>query len=111
MILWKTPVYNYILFEHLAHPSLAERLDIRGVLIINVRKGTSAEAAGLRGTRQQGGEMILGDIIVSVNNKPILSYDDLRNEFDKYKIGEVINLGIIRDEKKITIPVKLAEVQ
>ena len=95
----------------IAHPSLAKRLDIRGVLIINVQKGTNAEAAGLRGTRQRGGEIILGDIIISVNNKPISSYDDLRNEFDNYKIGDVINLGIVRDDEKITIPVKLEEVQ
>ena len=95
----------------IAHPSLAERLDIRGVLIINVQKGTSAEAAGLRGTHQRGAEIILGDIIISINNKPISSYDDLRNEFDKYKIGDVINLGIVRDNKKMTISVNLEEVQ
>ncbi|HET6513866.1 MAG TPA: PDZ domain-containing protein [Thermodesulfovibrionales bacterium] len=84
---------------------------IDGILIINVQKGTSAEAAGLRGTRQRGGEIILGDIIISVNNKPVSSYDDLRNEFDKYRIGDVIDLGIIRDEKRMTISVKLEEVQ
>ena len=95
----------------IAHPSLAERLDIRGVLIINVQKGTSAEAAGLRGTHQRGAEIILGDIIVSINNKPISSYDDLRNEFDKYKIGDVINLGIVRNNRNMTISVNLEEVQ
>jgi len=94
-----------------AHPRLVERLNIRGVLIINVQKGTSAEAAGLRGTRQSGADIILGDIIISINNKFISSYDDLRNEFDKYKIGDVINLEIIRDNKKMIIPVKLEEVQ
>jgi len=95
----------------IAHPSLAERLDIRGVLIINVQKGTSAETAGLRGTHQRGAEIILGDIIVSINNKPISSYDDLRNEFDKYKIGDVINLGIVRNNRNMTISVNLEEVQ
>jgi len=95
----------------IAHPSLTERLNIQGVLILNVQKGTSAEAAGLRGTRQRGADIILGDIIVSVNDKPVVSYDTLRNEFDKYKIGDVVNLGIIRDAKPITVPVKLEEVQ
>jgi S1-C subfamily serine protease len=94
-----------------AHPSLAARLGVRGVLIINVQKGTSAEAAGLRGTRQRGAEIVLGDIIISVNDKPVSSYDDLRNEFDKYKIGDVINLGVLRDSKTVTIAVKLEEVQ
>lgn len=95
----------------IAHPSLAERLGIQGVLIINVQKGTSAEAAGLRGTRQVGADIILGDIIVSVNNKPVSSYDDLRNEFDTYKTGELVKLGIIRGNDKLIVPVKLEEVQ
>ncbi len=95
----------------IAHPSLAERLDIQGVLIINVQKGTSAAAAGLRGTRQVGADIILGDIIVSVNSKPVLSYDDLRNEFDKYKTGELVKLGIVRGNDKLIVPVKLEEVQ
>jgi serine protease Do len=76
-----------------------------------VQKGTSAEAAGLRGTRQRGAEIVLGDIIISVNDKPVSSYDDLRNEFDKYKMGDVINLGVLRDSKTVTIAVKLEEVQ
>jgi S1-C subfamily serine protease len=95
----------------IAHPSLAERLGVRGVLIINVLKGSTAEAAGLRGTRQKGAEIILGDIIVSVNNQPVASYDDLRNEFDKFKIGDDITLVILRNEKTVTVSVKLEEVQ
>jgi len=95
----------------IAHTSLTERLKIQGILILNVQKGTSAEAAGLRGTRQRGADIILGDIIVSVNDKPVASYDALRNEFDKYKIGDVVALGIIRDDKTITVSVKLEEVQ
>lgn len=94
-----------------AHPNLTERLDIKGVLIINVQKGSSAEAAGLRGTRQKGADIILGDIIISVNNRKISSYDDLRNEFDKYKPGDDITLGIIRGEGRLSIPVKLEEAQ
>jgi S1-C subfamily serine protease len=95
----------------IAHQRLAERLGIKGVLIINVQNGSSAEASGLKGTRQQGAEIILGDIIVSINNKPIESYDDLKNEFDKYKVGDMLPLGILRDGKSLTIPVRLEEVQ
>jgi S1-C subfamily serine protease len=92
-----------------AYPTLAERLDVRGVLIITVQKGSTAAAAGLRGTRQQGADILLGDIIISVNNQPVLSYDDLRNEFDKYKIGDVVTLGIVRETGKQSVAVKLEE--
>jgi S1-C subfamily serine protease len=93
-----------------AHERLAERLGIEGVLVINVQKGSSAEAAGLRGTSQRGAEIILGDVIVSIQNKKITSYDDLKNEFDNYKVGDVVELGILRDGKSLTIPVRLEEV-
>lgn len=95
----------------IAHASLAERLDIHGVLIMTVQKGSSAETSGLRGTRQRGAELLLGDIIVSVNNRPVSSYDDLRNEFDKYRIGDRVTLGIVRDSGEQTVSVKLEEVQ
>ena len=93
-----------------AHQSLADRLGIKGVLVINVREGSSAAMAGIRGTRQRGAEIILGDIIVSINDNPISSYDDLRNAFDKFKVSDRVDLGIIRDDKRITIPVRLEEV-
>jgi S1-C subfamily serine protease len=95
----------------IAHPSLAERLEVRGVLIINVQRGSTAESAGLRGTRQRGAELLLGDIIVSVNDATVSSYDDLRNEFDNYMIGDAVTLGIIRDNRKHAVSVKLEEVQ
>lgn len=95
----------------IAHQRLAERLGVEGVLIINVQKGTSAEAAGLRGTRQRGAEIILGDVIVTVDKTPIKSYDDLRNELDNHKVGEQVTLGILRDGKTVAVPVNLEEVQ
>ncbi len=62
-------------------------------------------------SKVQAGLIILGDIIVSVNNKPVATYDDMRNEFDKYKIGDVVNLGITRNDKKQFVSVKLEEVR
>lgn len=93
-----------------ANESVARRLGIRGVLLINVQPGSSAEAAGLRGTRSSRGEIILGDIIESVNNIRISSFDDFRNELDKYHVGDEVTLGILRDDRKIFVKVKLEEV-
>jgi len=92
-----------------AKESAAKRLGIKGVLVINIQPGSSADAAGLRGTRTMGDEIILGDIIETVNTKKVLSFDDLRNELDKYNVGEEVTLGILRDGDKIFIKVKLEE--
>jgi S1-C subfamily serine protease len=95
----------------IANDRIAQRLDIKGVLLINIQPDSAAEAAGLRGTRSIQNEIILGDIIESVNDEPISSYDDLRNEFDKYRIGEEVSLGIVRHDKKINIAVTLEKVE
>ena len=94
----------------LAHDQLARRLKVEGVLIVNIRPGSSAEAAGLRGTRQVGNELILGDIISEVAGRPVRTFDDLRNIIDNYRVGEQVELTIIRDGASLTLPVVLEEV-
>jgi len=94
----------------LANPNISEQLGVKGALVINVKSGSLAEKAGLRGTSQVLGGIILGDIIVAVNGNKIEDYDDLRNELDHYKIGDTVTLIIIRDEKPMEIDVVLEEV-
>jgi S1-C subfamily serine protease len=94
----------------IANERIARQLDIEGVLIIDIQPGGAAEEAGLRGTRRVGNEIILGDIIKSINNAPVSSYDDLRNEFDTYRVDDEVILGILRGERRIEIKVKLEQV-
>lgn len=94
----------------IAHESLARRLGIRGILIIDVLPGSSAEAAGLRGTRRSGADIILGDIVIKFNDKEVKTPDELLNEFEDRHVGDVVTLGILREGKEIAIEVKLEEV-
>ena len=55
--------------------------------------------------------MILGDIIETVNDRPVASFDDLRNELDRYKVGDNVTLGIVRDKERVTVTVRLEEVE
>jgi S1-C subfamily serine protease len=95
----------------IANDRIARRLEIKGVLLINIQPNSAAEAAGLTGTSRVGDEIILGDIIESVNDEPVSSYDDLRNEFDKYRVGDEVNLGILRGDRHIQVKVKLEQVE
>jgi S1-C subfamily serine protease len=92
-----------------ANERIAERLGVKGVLIINVQPGSSAESAGLRGTVRTGDELILGDIIESINGKAISSYDDLRNQLDRYHVGDEVAIGILRNSDHVQIKVMLEE--
>jgi len=95
----------------LANEKVARRLDIQGLLVINVQPGSSADRAGIRGTRQVRGEIILGDIILALNGVPVETYDDLRNELEHYNIGDEVTLIILRDDDHLKIKVRLEEVE
>ena len=94
----------------LASRGIAEQLGIKGALVINVQPGSNAEKAGIRGTTRLAGGIVLGDIIIAVAGNKIEDYDDLRNELDRYKVGETVNLIIIRDEQPLEIKIALEEV-
>ena len=95
----------------IANNQIAKRLGIEGVLLIDIQPDSAAEKAGLRGTRRIDDEIVLGDIIESVNNITISSFDNLRNEFDKYRVGDEVVLGIIRDDRRIEVRIALEMVE
>jgi S1-C subfamily serine protease len=84
-----------------------KKLKIKGVLIINIQQSSAADNAKLQGTRQVKDGIILGDIIQSINGHLINNYDDLRNQLDQYRKGDNIQLGFVRDQKKLEVDVIL----
>jgi len=83
-------------------PRLAEAFGIEqrhGAIVSQVISDSPAERAGLRP----------GDVIVSVNDKPLRGAAQLRNAVGLHRIGEVIELGIIRDGRPRTLRLKVAE--
>ncbi len=87
---------------------LEEVTGIQGAFVLRVARGTSAAEAGLEPARvSQEGELIGGDVIVSVNGKKIESVARLLATLDDYRIGETVRLGVKRGTKLMDIPVRL----
>jgi S1-C subfamily serine protease len=93
----------------LASEGISRRLEIEGLLVISVQPGSAADRAGIRETKQVRGQIILGDIILAVNGVPVKSYDDLRNELERYQVGDDVTLILQRDEEPIEVKVRLEE--
>lgn len=92
----------------IADDSTTRRLGVQGVLIMQVDRGSAAEAAGLRGTqRDAGGRLILGNVIVGIAADTIASSDDLLNILDKYQVGETVKVSLLRDGTRLTVSVTL----
>ena len=87
---------------------LVRRLGLDGALILTISPNTSAEKAGLRATRRdESGKVVLGDLIVAVDGEPIRTTDDLFRVIDKHKVGDTEPLTIVREGKKMDVPVHL----
>ena len=92
----------------IAEDAVARRLGLTGVLAVHVPKGSSAARAGMRGTRRtHGGRLVLGDVIVSVDGKPVRGNDDLYRILDAHGVGDGIKLSVQRADGRHDIPVRL----
>ena len=78
-----------------------------GLLVSRILRGGSIDRAGLRGLSQRNDDVILGDIIFSVDGVSVNDVDDLYRFLDKKKIGETVNINYYRNGTRSTIPVRL----
>ncbi|WP_298609945.1 trypsin-like peptidase domain-containing protein [uncultured Thiothrix sp.] len=77
---------------------VGERLGVKGVLVLEVAPNSPAAQAGLRGTVVQANdELVLGDIIQSIDGKPVTSTSELSATMDKYNLNDTIRVQILRD--------------
>jgi S1-C subfamily serine protease len=86
----------------------AQQIGVRGVIIQEVLRGSPAEAAGLMGLRTSVRGVSVGDVIVSIDDKPIASYDDYYTALDTRRAGEKVRVGLLRGgTKQQTVEVPL----
>jgi serine protease Do/serine protease DegQ len=73
-------------------PDMAKSLNIpntQGVLVSQVTEGSAADKAGIKP----------GDVITSINGQPIKSNSELRNAIGLSRVGDKLDVAIIRDRK------------
>ncbi len=79
-----------------------------GVGVLQVQSGGSADAAGLRGLEQTAnGDLILGDIIIAIDSEKVADQDDLFRLLDRRNIGDTVQVEIVRENRRVTVPVRL----
>jgi S1-C subfamily serine protease len=71
-----------------------------GVPIQSVDPGGAADLADIRGTRVERGRRILGDIITSIEGEKVRSVADIKAALAELKVGQRIELGIVRDGRE-----------
>lgn len=92
----------------LVSQQVIDRMGLEGALVMNVNEGGSAAKAGIQPTRRdKSGDIVLGDLIVEVNDDPIKSNNDLLLALEKYKTGDQVKVKVKRRNQSDTIMVTL----
>jgi S1-C subfamily serine protease len=86
---------------------LERRLGLHGVIVLAVPQGSSAAKAGLRGVTQTGRGIVLGDVIVGVDEKRIETFDDLYGVLDAHKPNDVVKVTVRRGDESVTLDVRI----
>ncbi len=96
----------------LASDSWIRRYRIRGLPVVRVFQGLPADQAGIRGAyRNARGEILLGDIIVAVNGKPVRSNDDYLSLLEAQRPGDRVTVTLRNGDEQREVSVVLTESQ
>jgi S1-C subfamily serine protease len=98
-------------------PAIARAFNLpvqEGIIVGDVYRGSGAAAAGLRPATVR--ESIygislqqLGDVILSVGGRKVASIDDLQNALQDKKPGDSVDVEVLRQGSRVTVPVRLSE--
>jgi putative serine protease PepD len=93
----------------------ALRLDAEnGLLVVSIQPNSAASAGGIRGAseRVRVGNYIVpagGDVIIAFQGRPVNSAQEMASEIDRHKPGDRVTVTVLRDNRKIDLPIVLQE--
>jgi len=83
-------------------PDIAHSLGLpnaAGALVSQVVEGSPADKAGIRS----------GDVITAVNGQPVKSNSELRNAIGLLRVGDRVEVGLLRDGKAVRVTAVIAD--
>ena len=78
-----------------------------GLFVRSVQPNSPAAQAGIRGLQRANDDIVLGDIILSIDGEKVEEQDDLYRILDRKKIGDTVPVELFRDNRRLTVQVRL----
>jgi S1-C subfamily serine protease len=105
-------VLRPILGVELASDQWVQRYGVEGVPVVQAYPGLPAAQAGITGAwRNARGDVVLGDIITHIDDKPISSQDDYYSALEARKPGDVVTIKTTLGDDSKTYRIELIESQ
>ena len=96
----------------LASDHIARRSGIKGAIVTQVVEGSGADRAGIRPVfRDRRGRVVVGDVIVAINEEPIGTGGELGLILESFKEGDTITVTVQRESEEKNLRVKLGAVR
>lgn len=86
---------------------IANEYGLKGVLVLMVVPDGPAAKAGIRPTLVTDDRIVLGDVILAINGKPVRTTKELFGTLEEFNIGDSITLTLDRDGVKTDVNVRL----
>jgi S1-C subfamily serine protease len=87
---------------------LEKRARIHGVAILAVPPDGPASKAGMIGITQTANGLVLGDVIVGIDDHTVDNYDDLYSALDQPHAGDKVTVKVRRRGEVVPVPMELA---
>jgi S1-C subfamily serine protease len=93
---------------NVANDQMAQEVGLKGALVLTVFPDSPAARAGIQPThRDRNRRLVLGDIIVGIDGKPIQSKKDLFTTLEGYKVGDTVKVQLQRNGQSMEVSVTL----
>ncbi len=90
---------------------VARQLGVRGVLVDQVPSGSAAGKAGFRPTQvDRAGRVLLGDVIVRIEDENIVTTRDLYQALNERKVGDEVRVTVLRGRAAEELKVNLQQI-
>jgi S1-C subfamily serine protease len=90
-------------------PAVSRQAGVEGVLVLGVVEGSPAHDAGIQPTRRdpRTGDLLLGDVIIGVDDKTVENEKDLFKALDDKNVGDKVKVKVRRGSQTLDLGVTL----
>jgi len=90
--------------------ALTTQMGVKGLVILDVVKGSPAAGAGMRGARRlRDGSIEVGDVIQTIDGENVDSAAAMDRLLDSKRLGDHTTLGLLREGKSRSVTLTLVE--